>query len=164
MSEKIFNVLFVCRRNSARSIMAEAILQREGFGRFNAYSAGSDPEANIDPITQELLQQFNHPTEKLTPKTWDQFVGEDTPEMDFVFSIDENIANENCPDWSGDPMFAQWGIPDPVGFDGTDVETRALFNDVYGRISNRVSIFVNLRVDALDRLSLQKSLDAIGGP
>jgi protein-tyrosine-phosphatase len=163
MSEKIFNVLFLCRGNSARSIMAEAILEREGTGRFKAYSAGSHPRGEVHPYAADLLQKFNHPVDGLRSKNWDEFSSDDAPKMDFVFTVCDQTANEVCPTWPGKPMTAHWGCTDPVAVEGTEAEIRAGFVDVYGQLANRISVFVNLPLAALDRLSLQRRLDEMGG-
>ena len=162
MSEQTYNVLFLCTGNSARSIMAEAILKRLGRGKFNAYSAGSFPRGEVDPTAQALLKQFNHPTGDLRSKSWDEFAGDDAPEMDFVFTVCDKAAGEVCPVWPGQPMNAHWPFPDPAAFDGPEKERAAVFADVYGQIHNRVAIFVALPFDALDRLSLKERLDAMG--
>ncbi|MEC9265367.1 MAG: arsenate reductase ArsC [Pseudomonadota bacterium] len=163
MSEKIFNVLFLCRGNSARSIMAEAILEREGTGRFKAYSAGSHPRGEVHPYAADLLQKFNHPVDRLRSKNWDEFSSDDAPKMDFVFTVCDQTANEVCPTWPGKPMTAHWGCTDPVAVEGTEAEIRAGFAGVYGQLANRISVFVNLPLAALDRLSLQRRLDEMGG-
>ena len=162
MDDRIYNVLFLCTGNSARSIMGEAILERLGQGRFKAYSAGSHPTGQVNPAAIELLKRFNHPTDNLRSKDWSEFAAEGAPEMDFVFTVCDRAAGEVCPVWPGQPMSAHWPFPDPAEFDGTDSEKHALFADVYGQIHNRVSIFVSLPMRSLDKLSLQKRLDEIG--
>ncbi len=162
MNDKIYNVLFLCTGNSARSIMAEVILQRLGQGRFVAHSAGSHPTGRVHPMAIELLKRFNHPTDPLRSKDWAEFATDDAPAMDFVFTVCDNAAGEVCPVWPGQPMSAHWPFPDPAHFDGAEAEKRALFADVYGQIHNRVSIFVSLPMASLDRLALQKRLDEIG--
>ncbi len=162
MDDRTYNVLYLCTGNSARSIMAEVILQRLGQGRFKAYSAGSFPTGQVHPMAVELLKRFNHATDKLRSKSWDEFSGAEAPEMDFVFTVCDNAAGEVCPIWPGQPMSAHWPFPDPAHFEGTDAEKRAFFADVYGQIHNRVSIFVSLPITSLDKLTLQKRLDEIG--
>lgn len=162
MPEQSYNVLFLCTGNSARSIMAECILNRLGQGRFHGFSAGSHPKGQVDPAALDLLQKFNHSIEGLRSKDWVEFGSPDAPEMDFVFTVCDNAAGEVCPVWPGQPMSAHWPFPDPAAFVGPDVERRALFADVYGQIHNRVSIFVSLPIEALDRLSLQERLDQMG--
>jgi len=158
----IFNVLFLCTGNSARSIIAEAILAREGKGKFHAYSAGSQPKGAVHPYALDLLKKLNHPTEHLRSKSWDEFAAPGAPELDFVFTVCDNAASEVCPVWPGQPMTAHWGIPDPAAVEGSEAEKRLAFADTYRLMSNRISIFVNLPIRSLDRLSLQKRLAEIG--
>ena len=162
MPDQSYHVLFFCTGNSARSIMAECILNRLGQGRFRGFSAGSHPKGQVDPAALDLLQKFNHSLEGLRSKDWEEFGRPDAPQMDFVFTVCDKAAAEVCPVWPGQPMSAHWPFPDPAAFVGPEVERRALFADVYGQIHNRVSIFVSLPIDALDRLSLQKRLDEMG--
>jgi len=162
-SGKIYNVLFLCTGNSARSIMAEAIINREGLGKFVGHSAGSKPAGKVNPHAITLLESLNHPTKDLKSKNWSQFAKKTAPEMDFVFTVCDNAANEVCPVWTGQPMSAHWGLPDPAAATGTDAEIAAAFADAYRMLTNRISIFVNLPVDRLDKLSLQERLDEIGG-
>ena len=162
MPDQSYNVLFLCTGNSARSIMAECILNRLGQGRFRGFSAGSHPKGQVAPAALDLLQKFNHSLEGLRSKDWEEFGRPDAPQMDFVFTVCDKAAAEVCPVWPGQPMSAHWPFPDPAAFAGPEVERRALFADVYGQIHNRVSIFVSLPIDALDRLSLQKRLDEMG--
>ena len=162
MPDQSYNVLFLCTGNSARSIMAECILNRLGQERFRGFSAGSHPKGQVDPAALDLLQKFNHSLEGLRSKDWEEFGRPDAPQMDFVFTVCDKAAAEVCPVWPGQPMSAHWPFPDPAAFVGPEVERRALFADVYGQIHNRVSIFVSLPIDALDRLSLQKRLDEMG--
>jgi protein-tyrosine-phosphatase len=161
-SDKVYNVLFLCTGNSARSIMAEAILAREGRPRFRAFSAGSHPAGAINPYALDLLKQFNHPTDGLYCKGWEVFGEPDAPKMDFVFTVCDNAAGEVCPVWPGQPMSAHWPFEDPAKFQGSEAEKHALFARVYGYIANRIGIFISLPIDSLDRLSLQKRLDEIG--
>lgn len=162
MTEKTFNVLFLCTGNSARSIMAEAILEREGTGRFKAFSAGSHPKGEVHPYALQVLRTLNHPTGFARSKDWDEFAGKDAPEMDFVFTVCDNAANEACPVWPGQPMTAHWGVPDPAAATGTEAEVHFAFAEAYRMLNNRISIFINLPLASLDRLALQKRLDAIG--
>ena len=161
-SPKSYNVLFLCTGNSARSIMAECILVRLGQGCFKAFSAGSRPTGTVNPYALELLRRFNHSTEGLRSKDWEEFTQPGAPEMDFVFTVCDNAANEVCPVWPGQPMSAHWGFPDPAHFNGPEAEKRALFADVYGQIHNRISIFVSLPFASLDKLALKKRLDEMG--
>ncbi|MDF1747827.1 MAG: arsenate reductase ArsC [Alphaproteobacteria bacterium] len=162
MTDRVFNVLFLCTGNSARSIMAEAILNREGQGRFRTFSAGSHPKGEVHPYTLDLLKRFNHPIEALRSKSWDEFATPDAPALDFVFTVCDNAAGEVCPIWPGQPMTAHWGFPDPAAAVGSEAEIRAQFADVYGQIANRISLFINLPMASLDRLTLQKRLRDMG--
>jgi protein-tyrosine-phosphatase len=157
-----YNVLFLCTGNSARSILAEAILQRFGAGKFVAYSAGSHPKGEVNPHAITLLKRFNYKTDGFRSKSWDEFARSDAPALDFVFTVCDNAAGEVCPIWPGQPMSAHWGVPDPAAVEGSEAEIAAAFADAYGRLQNRITIFVNLPMASLDRLSLQKRLDAIG--
>lgn len=159
---KIYNVLFLCTGNSNRSIMAEAILNREGYGRFKAYSAGSKPTGVVDPQTLEMLKRLNHPIEGLRSKSWDEFTRPGAPELDFVFTVCDDAAGEVCPAWPGQPLTAHWGVPDPAKFEGTPAERGMFLAEVYRMLYNRISIFVSLPMRSLDRLTLQKKLDQIG--
>lgn len=162
MGEKLFNVLFLCTGNSARSILAESILNRLGRGRFQAFSAGSHPTGAVNPHAIALLKRLNYPTETLRSKNWDEFAKPGAPELDFVFTVCDNAASEVCPVWPGQPMTAHWGVPDPALATGTTAEIAALFADTYRMLERRIDIFVNLPMKSLDRLSLQKRLDEIG--
>jgi arsenate reductase len=164
---KVYNVLFLCTGNSARSILAEAIINRLGQnsakgGRFKGYSAGSHPTGQVNPYALDLLKSFNHPTGELRSKSWDEFAAPDAPQMDFVITVCDNAAGEVCPVWPGQPVTAHWPFRDPAAAEGSEAEKRQVFADVYGQIHNRVDILVNLPVDALDRLSLQQRLRKIG--
>ncbi|TLP42203.1 arsenate reductase ArsC [Cohaesibacter sp. CAU 1516] len=162
MTGKVYNVLFLCTGNSARSIIAEAVLQRLAGGKFNAYSAGSQPMGAVHPYAIELLANQNYKVDDLRSKSWEEFSGPDAPEMDFVFTVCDNAAKEVCPIWPGQPMSAHWGVPDPAAAQGTDAEQHLAFADAMRMLEQRVSIFTNLPLQALDRLSLQKRLDDIG--
>lgn len=159
---KIYNVLFLCTGNSARSIMAEAILNREGKGRFTAFSAGSHPAGAVNPYTIKLLQNLDYDTSKLRSKNWDEFAGEGAPVMDFVFTVCDNAAGEVCPVWPGQPMTAHWGFPDPAAHEGSETEKAAFFANVYGQIERRIKIFTHLPLEALDALSLQEKIRNLG--
>jgi arsenate reductase len=159
---RILNVLFLCSGNSARSQMAEAILTREGQGRFQAYSAGSRPRDTVHPQALAVLRRANLPITGLRPKTWVEFGAPDAPVMDFVFTVCDEAAGEACPMWPGQPMTAHWGVPDPVAFVGTDAATAAVFNDTFRMLYNRISLFVSLPLASLDRLALKRRVDAIG--
>ena len=164
MSEKVYTVLFLCTGNSARSIMAECILNRDLSRKFKAFSAGSHPKGHIDPTVLTLLKKTNYPTESLRSKSWEEFAVPGAPELDFVFTVCDSAAGEVCPAWPGQPMTAHWGVPDPVAFKGSDVERIAFAADVMRMLNNRISIFSALPIASLNRLSLQKHLDDIGKP
>lgn len=160
--DKMFNVLFLCTGNSARSILAEAILKREGLGRFRSFSAGSHPKGAVHPFAIDLLKRQNHPVSDLRSKSWEEFAAPGAPEMNFVFTVCDDAASEVCPVWPGQPMSAHWGIPDPAAATGSEAERRLAFSEAYRMMSNRISIFVNLPLSSLDKLSLQERLQAIG--
>lgn len=162
MNDNIHNVLFLCTANSARSVLGEAILNRLGAGRFRAYSAGSHPRGSVHPFAIELLRNQNHPVDQLRSKSWDEFAAAGAPVMHFVFTVCDDAASEVCPIWPGQPISAHWGVPDPAGVDGTEAERRFAFADTYRMLHNRISIFVSLPMQSLDRLSLSRRLDAIG--
>ena len=164
MSDQPLNVLFLCTGNSARSILAEAILNREGAGRFKGYSAGSQPKGEVHPQAIALLRKMNHDTDFARSKNWDEFAAKGAPEMDFVFTVCDNAANEACPVWPGQPMSAHWGLPDPVAVEGSDTEIALAFADTYRMLSRRISIFCALPLASIDKLSLKKRLDEIGKP
>jgi arsenate reductase len=157
-----FNVLFLCTGNSARSIMAEVLLNAIGGGRFKTFSAGSHPRGQIHPLALELLAKNRMPLEGLRSKNWSEFARSEAPRMDFVFTVCDNAAGEVCPVWPGQPMTAHWGIFDPAAVEGTLEEQRKAFFAAYNQLSNRLSIFVNLPLARLDRFALQKKLDEIG--
>lgn len=159
---KVFNVLFLCTGNSARSILAEAIMNAMGGGRFKAYSAGSFPKGQVHPMALDLLKKSGHDISGLRSKSWDEFAAPDAPEMDFVFTVCDNAANEVCPIWPGQPMTAHWGLPDPAAVVENDVEQRLAFADTYRMLSNRIRIFTSLPIRSLDELSLQGRLNEIG--
>ena len=156
-----YKVLFLCTGNSARSIMAEAILSRWGAGKFVSYSAGSQPKGQVHPEALALLKRLNFKTDDFRSKNWDEFAQAGAPELDFVFTVCDNAAGEVCPIWPGQPMTAHWGVPDPASVEGSQVDVARAFADAYGRLNNRISIFVALPFAGLDRLSLQKRLDSI---
>jgi len=159
------NVLFLCTGNSARSILAESILNRLGAGRFTAFSAGSMPTGVVNPHAIRLLERFNYPTAGLRSKSWEEFDrahNPDAPELNFVFTVCDNAAGEVCPIWPGQPMTAHWGVPDPAAVEGSTAEIAAAFADIYGRLHNRLELFTNLPMASLDRLTLQARLDGIG--
>jgi arsenate reductase len=160
-----FNVLFLCTGNSARSILAEAIMNRAGLGRFKAFSAGSIPTGRVNPFALDLLARMNHPTGGLRSKPWDEFsraANPDAPDLDFVFTVCDNAAGEVCPIWPGQPMSAHWGLPDPAAVQGSDTQKALAFADTYRMLANRIALFVNLPFQSLSKLSLQERLDSIG--
>jgi arsenate reductase len=159
---KIYHVLFLCTGNSARSILAECLLNRLGAGKFQAYSAGSRPKGTVHPYALELLQREHYPTEHLRSKSWEEFTGAAAPPLDFVFTLCDDAAQETCPVWPGQPISAHWGLPDPAAVDGTEAEKRAAFLDTMRMLHNRLTILINLPVTRLDQLSLRQRVDAIG--
>jgi arsenate reductase (thioredoxin) len=162
VEKKAFNVLFLCTGNSARSILAEAILNRVGRGNFRALSAGSQPKGAVHPYALDLLRKLNFDTSGFRSKSWHEFSGPDAPKLDFAFTVCDNAAGETCPVWPGQPMTAHWGVPDPAAATGTEAEIRLAFTDTYRMLNNRISLFVALPIRAIDKLSLQKQLDSIG--
>jgi len=157
-----FNVLFLCTGNSARSIMAEAILSRLGAGKFNAFSAGSQPRGAVHPRVVGMLRTFNFQPELFRSKSWDEFAAPGAPELDFVFTVCDNAAGEVCPIWPGQPMSAHWGLPDPAAAAGAEAEIAYVFDDTWRMLQNRIVLFTSVPLASLDRLSLQRKLDAIG--
>ncbi len=162
MTHRIYNVLFLCTGNSARSVIAEAILNRLGNGKFKAYSAGSMPKGDVHPETLALLKRLNYDTSGFRSKSWDEFAQPGSPPLDFVFTVCDNAAGEVCPIWPGQPMSAHWGIPDPAAATGSQVDVARAFANAYGAMNNRIAVFVNLPFESLDRLSLQARVDGIG--
>jgi protein-tyrosine-phosphatase len=162
MIEDVYNVLFLCTGNSARSILAECILNREGKGRFRAFSAGSQPKGQVHPFAIELLKKLNHPTAGLRSKNWEEFAAPGAPVMDFVFTVCDNAAGEACPIWPGQPMTAHWGIEDPAAVEGSDLQKDAAFVEAFRYLKNRIAIFTSLPFSSIDRLSLGTKLRDIG--
>lgn len=160
--ERVYEVLFLCAGNSARSIIAEAILNRYGQGRFKAYSAGSFPKGEISPYTIDLLKRLNFVTTDLRSKSWQEFGTSDAPRLDFVFTVCDQAASEVCPVWPGQPMTAHWGVPDPAAVEGNESEKRAAFNETFRILNNRIGIFINLPFESLSKLTLQQHLDELG--
>lgn len=161
-SKTIFNVLFLCTGNSARSIMAEALLNAMGSGRFRAYSAGSFPKGEVHPLAKELVRKNRLPVDDLRSKSWDEFAKSDAPRMDFVFTVCDSAAGEVCPIWPGQPMSAHWGVDDPAAVGGSAEDQRRAFLRAFVELSARINTFVSLPLDKLDRLVLKKKLDGIG--
>jgi len=156
------NVLFLCTSNSARSIMAEAIVERIGIGKFRGFSAGSQHWGKVNPHAIALLERLDFDTSRFRSKSWDEFATPDAPEMDFVFTVCNNAAQEVCPVWPGHPMTAHWGVPDPARATGTEAEVALAFSEAYRLLHTRISIFVSLPMARLDALSLKTRLDEIG--
>ncbi len=161
-SAKVFNVLFLCTGNSARSVIAEAILNRRGAGRFRAFSAGSMPTGEVHPYSIEVLNKLGYPTGELRSKSWDEFAGGDAPNLDFVFTVCDNAAGEVCPVWPGRPMTAHWGIRDPAAAEGTDAERRRTFVEAHRLLTDRIEEFIELPFEALEASALQQRLARIG--
>ena len=162
MSERVYNALFLCTGNSARSILAEAALNRWGEGRFRAFSAGSHPKGQVHPLAIELLLQMDMPTEGLRSKSWDEFAGEGAPQLDFIFTVCDNAAGEVCPIWPGHPLTAHWGVADPAAVVGTDARKRAAFNNAYRELEARVKVFASLPIASMDQAHLKNRMDEIG--
>jgi protein-tyrosine-phosphatase len=162
VASRVYNVLFLCTGNSARSIMAECAIKRWGKGKFSGFSAGSHPKGEIHPLTVELLNELNYATKDLRSKSWDGFAAPASPHLDFVFTVCDQAAAEHCPVWPGQPITAHWGVPDPVAFTGTEDEKRRFFLRIYYELENRIKIFTSLRIDALDRFALQQRVTEIG--
>lgn len=162
MNNKTYNVLFLCTGNSARSILAEVLLNHLGKGQFHAYSAGSHPEGAVNPVAMELLQKNRLPVTHLRSKSWDEFSLPGAPQFDFVFTVCDKAAGEVCPAWPGQPMTAHWGIDDPAAATGSDEDTRKAFVKAFTQLGRRISLFISLPMEKLDKLSLKRQLDDIG--
>ena len=160
--DRSYNVLFLCTGNSARSILGEAILNKMGKGKFVAYSAGSMPKGDVNPHALALLQRLGFATDGLRSKSWDEFAKPGAPQLDFVFTVCDNAANEVCPVWPGQPMTAHWGVPDPAAAEGSETKIAQAFRDAFMALQRRIELFANLPVPSLDRMSLKKRLDEIG--
>lgn len=157
-----YNVLFLCTGNSARSIMAEAIMNRKGMPNFTAYSAGSHPSGKVRPEAIRQIEMAHLPTENLRSKSWDEFAVPDAPPLHFVFTVCDNAANEVCPLWPGQPMTAHWGIPDPAAVEGTSEQIERAFTNAFSMLDRRISLFLSLPLSTLDTFALQKEIDKIG--
>jgi protein-tyrosine-phosphatase len=162
MAERQLNVLFLCTGNSARSIIAEAILNKLGQGKFRAYSAGSQPKGRVNPYTIQLLEGLGYETSSFRSKSWSEFAKPGAPPLDFVFTVCDNAAGETCPIWPGQPMTAHWGIPDPAEAKGSEAEIALAFKDAYRMLFQRIGIFTAIPIRSLDKLSLQTKLKEIG--
>jgi arsenate reductase (thioredoxin) len=162
VSERPFNVLFLCTGNSARSVLAEGILRKDGAGRFNAFSAGSHPKGRVNPFALKVLDSYGYPTDGYRSKSWDDFATPGAPLMDFVFTVCDSAAGEVCPIWPGQPMTAHWGIEDPAAVEGSDIEKERAFVTAFKYLKNRISIFISLPIRSLDRIALGAKLREIG--
>jgi len=162
MTERTYNVLILCTGNSARSIMAEALINTMGQGRFRAYSAGSHPTGKVNPFAIEKAQSVKYPTENLRSKSWDEFATPDAPKMDFIITVCDNAAGEMCPVWPGQPISAHWGFEDPAAVEGSDDEKRRVFDQTFRHMMNRVRLFVNLPLKMLDQTAIKRELSNIG--
>ncbi len=162
MADRIYNVLFLCTGNSARSILAESILNRLGRGQFRGFSAGSHPNGRVNPNALTLLRQLDFPTEGLSSKSWDEFANPGSPHLDFVITVCDNAAGEICPVWPGQPMTAHWGIPDPAAADGSAVEVMTAFRQAFRALETRIKLFLSLPIASIDRMRLKERMDGIG--
>ena len=159
---RIYNVLFLCTGNSARSVLAESILRKDGAGRFQAFSAGSHPKGAVNPFALKVLESYQYPSEGFRSKSWDEFAHVGAPVMDFVFTVCDDAAGEVCPLWPGQPMTAHWGIEDPAAVEGTDIQKEAAFVAAFRYLKNRISVFLALPIGAIDKLALGSRLLEIG--
>lgn len=162
MADPIYNVLFLCTGNSARSVLAEGILAKDGAGRFRAFSAGSQPKGAVHPLAIETLESFGYPATGFRSKSWEEFAGAGAPVMDFVFTVCDSAAGEACPVWPGQPMTAHWGIEDPAAVTGSDIEQRAAFTRAFRFMKNRIALFTALPLASLDAMALGRRLREIG--
>lgn len=162
MSDRVYNVLFLCTGNSARSILAESILRKDGSGRFRAFSAGSQPKGEVNPVALRVLESMNYPTDGLRSKIWEEFAVPNAPVMDFVFTVCDNAAGESCPIWPGQPMTAHWGIEDPAAIEGADIQKEAAFVSAFRFMKNRIAAFTALPLGSIDAMELGTKLRDIG--
>lgn len=162
MTDRVFNVLFLCAGNSARSILVESILRKDGGLRFRAFSAGSHPKGAVNPLALKTLEAFGYPTEGFRSKNWNEFAAPDAPQMDFVFTVCDSAAGETCPVWPGRPMTAHWGVEDPAAVEGADIQKEAAFAAAFKYLKNRISVFINLPIPSLDKMTLGARLRDIG--
>jgi protein-tyrosine-phosphatase len=162
MTEQIYNVLFLCTGNSARSVLAESILRKDGRGRFQAFSAGSQPKGEINPFAIKVLESLDYPTDGLRSKSWQEFAVAGAPVMDFVFTVCDSAAGESCPVWPGQPMTAHWGIEDPASVKGTDIQKEAAFVRAFRYMKTRISLFTALPLSKIDKMALGSKLRDIG--
>jgi arsenate reductase (thioredoxin) len=162
VDERTYNVLFLCTGNSARSILAEVLIEHWGKRRFKGHSAGSFPKGAVHPMALDLLEKLHLPARGLRSKSWNEFAQPGAPVMDFVFTVCDQAAGEACPVWPGNPVTAHWGVPDPAAVEGTDAEQRKVFRDAYITLENRIKLLVALPIDKLDRLAIKRNVDEIG--
>lgn len=162
MTDNTYNVLFLCTGNSARSILAESLLNHWGGGRFNAFSAGSHPKGAVHPLALKLLRSLNFPTEMLRSKSWDEFAVPGAPRLDFVFTVCDNAAGETCPYWPGQPVTAHWGVPDPAAVESSETLQMVAFRDAFRKLENRIRAFTSLPLESVDRIKLKRLLEEIG--
>jgi arsenate reductase len=162
VDERAYNVLFLCTGNSARSILAEALIDHWGKGRFKGYSAGSFPKSGVHPLALEQLEKLHLPTRGLRSKSWNEFPRPGAPVMDFVFTVCDEAAGEACPVWPGNPVTAHWGVPDPAAVQGTEAEQRRAFHEAYVVLENRIKLFIALPIEKLDRMAIKRNVDDIG--
>jgi arsenate reductase len=162
MTDRVYNVLFICTGNSARSILAESILQKDGAGQFRAFSAGSQPKGKVNPLALKALQGWDYPSEGFRSKSWEEFAASGAPVMDFVFTVCDTAAGEVCPIWSGQPMTAHWGIEDPAAAEGSEVEKLRAFNTAFRYMKTRISLFTAVPIRSLDAMALGSKLREIG--
>jgi protein-tyrosine-phosphatase len=160
--DRVYNVLFLCTGNSARSILAESILRKSGSGRFRAFSAGSQPKGSVNPVALRVLASLDYPTDGLRSKSWQEFAAPDAPVMDFVFTVCDSAAGESCPVWPGQPMTAHWGIEDPAAVEGTDIQKEAAFVAAFRYMKNRIGLFTALPLGSIDAMALGTKLREIG--
>src|SRR5271166_593602 len=159
MIDRIYNVLFLCTGNSARSILAESILQKDGAGRFNAFSAGSHPKGAVNPFALKVLESYDYPATGFRSKSWEEFAAPGAPEMDFVFTVCDNAANEICPVWPGQPMTAHWGIEDPAAVEGTAEQIEKAFRDAFVVLDRRIGLFLSLPLSTLEQFAIQREIN-----
>jgi len=162
MADHPFNVLFLCTGNSARSILAESILRKDGAGRFHAFSAGSHPKGAVNPLALKTLDAYGYPSDGFRSKSWDEFAASGAPQLDFAFTVCDSAAGEVCPVWPGQPMTAHWGIEDPAAVEGTEIEKERAFNTAFRYLKNRISVFISLPIRSLDKMALSAKLREIG--
>ena len=162
MTEQVYNVLFLCTGNSARSILAESLVNHWGRGRFRGFSAGSHPRGSVHPVALKLLQNLKFPTEGLRSKSWDEFAAPGAPKLDFVLTVCDNAAGEVCPYWPGQPMTAHWGVPDPAAVEGSEFDQVTAFRDTFRTLENRIKVFTSLPMASIERTKLKERLDKIG--